>query len=146
MNNQAKWRRGHPTMGASFILLLCWLAGCAGLFTLLPQSGQAASAAAIIHMAKVHTSLPLKTKRVRCSAVNGNPWCYNFLHGTLIYQAPRTFCHYFKCVSDFWQADRGYVVECQNGRYSHFGGIPRACRDDGGVRRALHQRVLLHTL
>jgi hypothetical protein len=146
MNTQAKPYRWHPTMDTGFILLCCLLAACAGLFTLPPQSGQAASATTIIHATRVHRSLPPQAKRVRCPAVNGNPWCYNFLHGTLIYQAPRTFCHYFKCVSDFWQADRGYVVECQNGRYSHFGGIPGACRDDGGVRRALHQRVLLHTL
>jgi len=87
---------------------------------------------------------PKPTQQVRptptpkCVAVNGNPWCYNFTPGSLIYSPNSAFCDYFNCVSDFWTADHGYVVECANGEYSHSGGVRGDCSRDGGVSRTLY--------
>lgn len=78
------------------------------------------------------------------NAVNGNPWCYTFsgpMAHQVIYNPNAAFCdgQYFTCVSDFWTADRGYVVECANGVYSHSGGVSGACSRDGGVSATLYQ-------
>lgn len=71
--------------------------------------------------------------------VNGNPWGYDFTIGNLIYQPPSTFCdQYFSCVSSFWTSTNGYVAECNNGLYTHSGGVRGACSKDGGVERILY--------
>lgn len=72
-----------------------------------------------------------------CQAVNNNPWCYNFSPGNYITNPPAAFCDYFSCVSTFWTATRGYVAECNNGAYTHSGGVSGACSRDGGVARPL---------
>lgn len=79
------------------------------------------------------------------NAVNGNPWCYTFsgpMARQVITNPPAQFCdgQYFSCVSDFWTADRGYVVECANGLYSHSGGVSGACSRDGSVAATLYQQ------
>ena len=75
---------------------------------------------------------------IPCQAVNGNPWCFNFVSpGNSIYSPPSAFCHYFPCVNDFPNG-RGYVVECQDGLYSQSGGIRSACSSHGGVLRPLY--------
>lgn len=81
---------------------------------------------------------PTPTPTPKCQAVNNNPWCYNFVPGNLIYNPNAAFCDYFACVSTFWSATRGYVVECANGEYSHSGGVSGACSRDGGVSRTLY--------
>jgi hypothetical protein len=75
------------------------------------------------------------------NAVNNNPWCYSFTPGVVITNPNAAFCdgQYFTCVSDFWTANRGYVVECGNGKYSHSGGISGACSRDGSVAATLYQ-------
>jgi hypothetical protein len=75
--------------------------------------------------------------------VNGNPYGYDFnpTNGNEIYdEIPGDFCHYFKCTSDFWSNRPlgGYVVECQDGYFSHTGGTKYACQNDGGVKRILY--------
>ena len=73
------------------------------------------------------------------TGTNGNPWGYSFAPGTLIYSPVAAFCgQYFSCVSTFWTATRGYVVECVNGLYSHSGGIRGACSHDGGPAAILY--------
>ncbi len=84
-----------------------------------------------------HTPAPTP-QPTHCAAVNNNPWCYDFNPGSLIYNPPDTFCDYFACVSTFWTATSGYVVECVNGEYSHSGGVHGACSRDGGVMRPLY--------
>lgn len=73
-----------------------------------------------------------------CQSVNGNPWCYNFSPGSLIYSPQAAFCDYFTCVSTFWIDTNGYVAECANGRYTHSDGVSGACSRDGGVFRILY--------
>jgi hypothetical protein len=69
-----------------------------------------------------------------------NPWGYNFCsRGGLIYRPPSNFCSYFTpCVSTFWTAPSGYVVQCVDRKWSHSGGVADACTTDGGVSRNLY--------
>lgn len=41
------------------------------------------------------------------------------------------FCSAHTCIGDF-QGEGGYIVECQDGTYSHAGGISGACSHHGG--------------
>lgn len=79
------------------------------------------------------------TQPVASDAVNGNPWGYNFTHGTRIYAPADGFCNYFACVTTFTTSANGYVVECVNGKYSHSGGQKGVCSRDGGWWRDLLQ-------
>lgn len=72
-----------------------------------------------------------------CSGVNGNPWCYDFNPGNLIYSPPGAFCSYFNCINNFLNG-RGYVMECQDGMYSKSGGIQGSCSYHGGNWRPLY--------
>ncbi len=84
---------------------------------------------------------PTPTPAPRCQAVNGNPWCYDFSPGNLIYTPPSGFCNYFACISSFYGSDDpgdGYIVECSDGSYSQSGGERGACSYHGGVMRALY--------
>ena len=69
-----------------------------------------------------------------------NPWGYNFCgRGGYITSPPSNFCAYFSpCVSTFWTATSGYVVQCVSGKWSHSGGVSGACSSNGGVARALY--------
>lgn len=71
--------------------------------------------------------------------VPANPWGYNYEPeaGHYIYDAPVNFCRYFKCLQPFGSSNDGFVVECNDGSYSHSGGNPDACHYDKGVYRAL---------
>jgi len=80
---------------------------------------------------------PKPTPPPSCQAINGNPWCYNFVPGTLIYNPPSNFCDYFACLGNFWNGN-GYVVECRDSRYSLSGGMQGACSHHGGVLRPLY--------
>jgi hypothetical protein len=80
---------------------------------------------------------PTPTPTPSCQRVDNNPWCYNFTPGTLIYSPPATFCNYFHCVPGFWNGT-GYVDECQDGLYSHSGGVAGDCSANGGVQQSLY--------
>jgi hypothetical protein len=69
-----------------------------------------------------------------------NPWGYNFCgRGGLIRSPQSTFCSYFSpCVSTFWTATSGYVVQCVSGKWSHSGGVSGACSSNGGALRPLY--------
>lgn len=76
-----------------------------------------------------------------CQAVNGNPWCYNFNPGNLIYYPPSGFCNYFNCIPSFVEPDDpgdGYIVECNDSMFSQSGGERGACSYHGGVWRPLY--------
>jgi hypothetical protein len=66
-----------------------------------------------------------------------NPWGYNFCSGAYIRNPPSNFCSYFNCIASFWNSTNGYVDECQDGTYSHSGGVQGACSHHGGEMRAL---------
>jgi hypothetical protein len=70
--------------------------------------------------------------------VNGNPWGYNFDAGTLIYNPLANFCTYFTCITSFWKSTNGYVDECNDGMFSHSGGVSGACSRHGGEMRPLY--------
>ncbi|GLV55902.1 hypothetical protein KDH_27460 [Dictyobacter sp. S3.2.2.5] len=71
------------------------------------------------------------------TGVNGNPWGYNFNSGRDIYDPNPDFCSYFNCIKSFWTSTNGYVVECNDGEYSHSGGRSGACSRNGGVEATL---------
>ena len=87
------------------------------------------------------TRVPPTPKPPACQGVNGNPWCYNFVPGNLIYYPPADFCNYFFCIPSFVEPDDpgdGYVVECNDGTYSQSGGERGACSYHDGVMRHLY--------
>ncbi|MGA8114687.1 MAG: hypothetical protein WCA46_13560, partial [Actinocatenispora sp.] len=72
-----------------------------------------------------------------CGAPN-NPWDYNFCHrGGLIYQPDAGFCSTFDCIETFEQGT-GYVVQCQDGMFSHSGGKSGVCSYHDGEKRNLY--------
>lgn len=75
-------------------------------------------------------------------AINSNPWDYTFTNtGHLLYQPVGSFCSsgYFTCVSTFWKDTKGFVIQCNNGRYSHSGGVQGECSRDGGPGNPVYQ-------
>lgn len=97
-------------------------------------------------IAPTNTPLPTPTQPPKptqpaCQAVNGNPWCYNFNPGNLIYFPPAGFCNYFACIPSFVEPDDpgdGYIVQCSDGMFSQSGGERGACSHHGGVFRPLY--------
>jgi len=84
---------------------------------------------------------PPKPTAPPCQATNGNPWCYNFLSGKLIYYPPSGFCNYFACIPSFVEPDDpgdGYIVQCSDGLFSQSGGERGACSHHGGVSQPLY--------
>lgn len=68
-----------------------------------------------------------------------NPWNYNFCGGSVIHSPDPAFCTYFNCIASFWNQTNGYVVQCNDGAYSHSGGVSGACSSHQGVGRPLYQ-------
>jgi cytoskeletal protein RodZ len=82
---------------------------------------------------------PQPTQAPAATGVNGNPWGYDFnSSGTLLTAPNPAFCQYFRCVTTFWTKTNGYVVQCNNGSFSHSGGVSGACSRDGGEGQALY--------
>ncbi|MBA2677715.1 MAG: hypothetical protein H0U76_04870 [Ktedonobacteraceae bacterium] len=84
---------------------------------------------------------PQPTQAPATTGVNGNPWGYDFNSSGTILTAPNAeFCNgkYFRCVTTFWTKTSGYVVQCNNGLFSHSGGVRSACSHDGGEGQALY--------
>ena len=90
----------------------------------------------------IPTPAPTQTQQApqnptTCPGVNCNPWGYNFTPGNYITQPPSNFCAYFSCILNFWSG-RGYVEECQDGKYSKLGGLRGSCSHHGGDPRPLY--------
>lgn len=51
--------------------------------------------------------------------------------GSYTHAGDAEFCNLHECIGDF-EGEDGYVVECEDGSYSHAGGISGACSDHGG--------------
>jgi len=88
------------------------------------------------------THAPTQTRQssqspTTCSGVNCNPWGYDFSQGNYVTQPPSNFCAYFSCILNFWSG-HGYVVECQDGKYSKLGGLQGPCKHHGGDPRPLY--------
>lgn len=90
---------------------------------------------------------PTATPKPTCNygGAPSNPWCYTFNNtGKLIYGAPGGFCTYFQCIgtapsyTSFWNG-KGYVIECNDGKFSQSGGIQGACSYHNGEMRPLYQ-------
>lgn len=83
------------------------------------------------------TSVPTAAQADLCGAPQ-NPWGYNFCGGGLIYAPDPSFCDYFNCIPSFWRSTNGYVVQCNDGLFSHSGGRRGACSSHGGEGRSLY--------
>jgi hypothetical protein len=67
-----------------------------------------------------------------------NPWGYSFCSGgKVIASAPPDFCSYFSCIASFWRSTNGNVEQCQDGQFSHSGGVKGSCSSHGGNSRPL---------
>jgi hypothetical protein len=67
-----------------------------------------------------------------------NPWGYNFCgRGSVISRPPTAFCDYFDCIDSFWEHTNGYVMRCDDGTYSHSGGVRGSCSSHDGNDRPL---------
>ncbi|HWL37647.1 MAG TPA: hypothetical protein VNQ77_15785 [Frankiaceae bacterium] len=67
-----------------------------------------------------------------------NPWGYNFCgRGSVISRPPSAFCDYFDCIASFWESTNGYVMQCDDGMFSHSGGRQGSCSHHGGNDRPL---------
>jgi hypothetical protein len=84
---------------------------------------------------KAPTKPPAPTKTPCASPCN--PWGYNFMPGNYITNPPSTFCSYFACIQTFWDG-KGYVMECQDAKFSKSGGIQGSCSQHGGNWRPLY--------
>lgn len=51
--------------------------------------------------------------------------------GSYSHAGDAEFCNLHECIGDF-EGEDGYVVECEDGSFSHAGGISGACSDHGG--------------
>jgi hypothetical protein len=83
------------------------------------------------------TAAPTPPPANLCGAPS-NPWGYNFCSGGYIYSPDPGFCQYFNCIGSFWQSTNGYVVQCNDGMFSHSGGRSGACSSHQGAGRALY--------
>lgn len=53
--------------------------------------------------------------------------------GSTSHATDEEFCEQNDCIGDF-ESEDGTIVECEDGSYSHAGGISGACSDHGGER------------
>lgn len=93
-------------------------------------------------MPQAATPVPVQPTRV-LTGVNGNPWGYDFVSpGHVITNPPAGFCsgQYFQCTSHF-SAGQGYVVQCNDGLYSKWGGHPDVCSSHGGYKHTLYSHA-----
>jgi hypothetical protein len=94
-------------------------------------------------VARVTTAPPKKAVAPPVAASTcgapSNPWGYNFCgRGSYISSPPSSFCSYFDCIPSFWESTNGYVMQCDDGMYSHSGGRSGSCSHHGGNNRALY--------
>jgi hypothetical protein len=68
-----------------------------------------------------------------------NPYGFNLCGvGGLVHRPPGNVCDYFDCTDYFWYG-RGYMVRCEDGRYSLSGGRRGACSHHDGEGEAVHR-------
>ncbi|HEU5381191.1 MAG TPA: hypothetical protein VFV38_37680 [Ktedonobacteraceae bacterium] len=151
---RTQWGLGCGIITAAFFLCICSAAFAATPGTGQPQTASAPTpTATATTVALVATTPPTATPTPRptptptpkptptpnpcANAVNGNPWCYDFSPGNLIYSPPAGFCGYFNCISSFWSGS-GFVNECNDGTYSKSGGHRGDCSHYGGEQQPLY--------
>jgi hypothetical protein len=80
---------------------------------------------------------PGSTAGALCGAP-ANPYSYTFCGGSLEYDPDPQVCEYFTCIWDF-SSGRGYLVECEDGMVSLWGGMRGVCGEHGGVRQPVYR-------
>jgi hypothetical protein len=86
------------------------------------------------------TPVPTQPPASSCSGTVVNGICYNFDSngGSYVYSPASSFCAYFSCISNFPNGT-GYVVECNDGKFSKSGGKSGSCSQHGGNMRPIFQ-------
>lgn len=85
------------------------------------------------------TAPPARAAAKTCGAP-ANPWGYHFCgSGSFIASPPASFCDYFDCIASFWERTNGYVMQCEDGMFSHSGGQRGSCSHHGGNYRPLYR-------
>jgi hypothetical protein len=83
---------------------------------------------------------PTATPAPKYLPIAGNPWDYTLVNtGHILYQPNAAVCDYLTCIASFWDHTNGYVDECQDGEFSHSGGIQGACSHHGGENQPVYQ-------
>lgn len=73
-------------------------------------------------------------------AINGNPYDYTLVNtGHLIYNPAADICRWLNCIASFWHSTNGYVDLCNDGTYSHSGGVQGACSKHGYEKQPVYQ-------
>jgi hypothetical protein len=80
---------------------------------------------------------PGSTRAGLCGAPD-NPYGYNFCGGSLDYDPDPQVCEYFNCIVDF-SSGRGFLVQCDDGMISLWGGFRGVCGEHGGVRQEVYR-------
>ncbi|GAB3434307.1 hypothetical protein [Flindersiella endophytica] len=80
---------------------------------------------------------PDSTSAGLCGAPD-NPYDYNFCDGSLEYDPDPQVCEYFTCIVDF-SSGRGFLVLCDDGMISLWGGFRGVCGEHGGVRQPVYR-------
>jgi hypothetical protein len=78
------------------------------------------------------------TKAPSLCGAPANPYGYNFCGGATISNPPSDICSYLSCIANFWNG-RGYIEQCNDGKFSKSGGIQGSCSYHGGNRRPLYR-------
>lgn len=67
-----------------------------------------------------------------------NPYGYTFCGGALDYDPDPGICEYFTCIWQF-SSGQGYLVQCEDGMVSLWGGLRGVCGEHGGVRQPVYR-------
>lgn len=73
-------------------------------------------------------------------AINSNPYDYTLVNtGHLLYNPATDICNWLNCIASFWKSTNGYVDLCNDGTYSHSGGVQGACSRHGYEKQPVYQ-------
>lgn len=96
-------------------------------------SGQAISGASVTQI-----GAPAPSSASSLCGAPANPYGYNLCGVGSKVTAPQSdICDYFQCIDNFGNGN-GYMVECNDGKYSMSGGIDGVCSDHDGEGPAVY--------
>lgn len=82
---------------------------------------------------------PPPTPTASLCGAPSNPYGYHFCDGGALVRNPDPqVCEYFTCIWNF-SSGRGYLVQCEDGMVSLWGGLNGVCGEHGGVKRPVYR-------
>lgn len=140
-------QRRTPSQRIALILSLSVVFLCVGLYVLgrlTPDKREPIDYDAIFATVDALTpSVASSTKitiRYYASPAPANPYGFDFnvQDGFWIEFPPKDFCNHFDCTDTFWQ-ENGYVVQCNDGKFSKSGSEENECAGHGGWKQMLYR-------